>query len=261
MKNALWHYGDSFGCWGNPQKPNLAAKKGFTEYIAEYYNLNVRLHSLQGSSNDEIIKTIIRDLHRFKKGDVLIINWSFFLRYSYINKYGVVKNINNILNMITKKNDIRLMSYDNFEFYNEKYFNYTLFDKSQFVVEECMIIWKQFINPILLQIQNNMGCTVVNCFNDLTFHAYYLEDKSIIEYYHYWGISQDGGGGSGNNILLHPELHQIKWDECGSQYVKFLTDSGYYGEGEDVHYKFGIQEALSDEWISRLDNQFFKKII
>jgi hypothetical protein len=56
--------------------------------------------------------------------------------------------------------------------------------------------------------------------------------------------------------MLDDSLYEIIWDENGTKYLGFLHDKNYYKDGEDVHYRFGIQESLAKQWISRLESQF-----
>ena len=257
MDNTLWHFGDSFGCWGNPQQPEKSAKKGFSKYIAEYYNLHYKHHAVEGSSNDEITKNIISNIGKFKKNDTILINWSFFTRYCFTNIYGTVKNINHVLNNLEVSNGKYTVTPDNldykkFEFDSKEYYDYVLFQKSSFVIEESIVHWKQFINPILLYIQNDLKCNVISTFNDLVLEAAYIDKSQPSKYVASWEHIEDVS----KIMILDNSLKEIIWDDKDTKYVRFLQDNDYYKDGEDVHYKFGVQESLSKEWIVRLETQF-----
>ena len=75
--NTLWHFGDSFGCWGNPEQPDREAQIGFSQYIAQHYNVNFEHLAQQGASNDEITKRIISSMSKFRENDIILINWRF----------------------------------------------------------------------------------------------------------------------------------------------------------------------------------------
>ena len=144
------------------------------------------------------------------------------------------------------------MEYDKFEFTSQEYYDYIFFQKSSFVIEESIIHWQNFINPILLYIQNSLRCTVISTFNDLVLHADYMSKSNPSKYISDWSNLDD------LNIIpiLDDSLHEIIWDNENSKYIRFLENNNYYKNGEDVHYKFGVQEELSKEWIKRLDSQF-----
>ena len=63
--------------------------------------------------------------------------------------------------------------------------------------------------------------------------------------------------------FLDKTLYKINWREpreTGGEYIHFLRENGFYGEDEDVHYKFGVQKELSKEWIKRIDSQILTKL-
>ena len=83
MRNNLWIFGDSFSFGAGMNdweeyyiqylKPNDISKKEFGVYLSEEMNLDFKQLSFGGLSNDAILRIIIENLHKFKKGDVVLI--------------------------------------------------------------------------------------------------------------------------------------------------------------------------------------------
>ena len=88
MKNTLFHFGDSFGTWGDGKHP-LSAKKGFSEYIADYFNLDFKHLAVGGSNNHQITSRILDYYDVFKPNDMILINWSFLERFPVITNHNV----------------------------------------------------------------------------------------------------------------------------------------------------------------------------
>jgi len=262
MDNTLWHFGDSFGCWGNPEQTDKEAKKGFSEYIAEHYKMNFKHFAKQGSSNDEITKNIISQLSSFKKGDILLINWSFLSRYSYVDMFNKVKNTNDIICLLNDNTEPSDLDLNKFEFQSKEYFDFIFYEKSKFMLEECLVMWEMYINPILLHIQNTLKCTIINSFIDNVYYANHTTNGFPSKYYSKWLGSEDRSDIATSLFpLLDSSLQEIIWGEENNKYLAFLHEEGFYKDGEDVHYKFGTQKKLAEEWILRINQQFFKKII
>ena len=67
MKNTLFHFGDSFGCWENGHRDgDKHTTKGFSNYVAEYFNLNHEHRAEESLSNAQIISRIITEIPNFK---------------------------------------------------------------------------------------------------------------------------------------------------------------------------------------------------
>lgn len=252
--NTLWHFGDSFGCWGNPENTELEAKIGFSKYIADNYNLIHKHKAVEGISNDEITNIILSYLSKFKKNDVIIINWSFLTRYSYLNKYNTPKNINTLLCKFHQKelDYTSNVNHDYYEFTSKEYLDFVLFEKSKFVLYESILQWKLFINKILLYIQDTIGCHIFNSFIDNV-----ILDTNLVPV----GNQSDHPFYQGQEAdyvdILDKSLYNIKWSNDGGEYLHWLHQNDFYKDGEDVHYKFGVQKRLADAWIDIMDNQYF----
>ena len=260
--NTLWHFGDSFACWGNPHEPNLEAKVGFSKYIANYYKCKFKHYGQEGASNEIILNKIIKNLNDFKSDDIIIINWSFFTRCTYSDMYDKPKSFNTLQSNISenvsfsKSLSSMMRGYKQLEISSPEYLEYLFMYKSNFTYHENIVLWKTIINPILLNLQD-IGCKVINCFNDNMLSDTRVSQSSISDSEPHLVVTID-------TKFLDKTLYKINWREphqTGGEYIHFLHENGFYGEGEDVHYKFGIQEKLANEWITRIDKQFFPKLI
>ena len=254
--NTLWHFGDSFACWGNVTQPDKEAKKGFSEYIAEYYNCKFEHHGVCGYSNELILNKIINQLNEFKSNDIIIINWSFFTRFTYSDVYDKPKSFNFLQNEINTNSfltsfELLKKNYSSLELVSSEYLEYLIMHKSNFAYSENIVLWKTIINPILINLQNKK-CKIVNCFNDNFTDTPFTETNdpnSVIDIEH---------------KFLDKTLYKINWREpreTGGEYIHFLRENAFYGEDEDVHYKFGVQQELADEWIGRINTKFFSDLI
>lgn len=240
MNNTLYHFGDSFGTWGNKDYPELEAKKGFSEYIADYYNLNFEHYAHAGYSNQQIISSIIKNYNKFKNGDFILINWSFLHRCVYLNKHNGVHTTSDLIHGFDPNNLNLNYMVNRFKLDNVDYLKYLLFQKSEFTKQEAILLFKMIINPLLKNLID-VGCNVINTFND----------NSL-------GFNQGTLNISSN--LLEDSIKKINWgDEDGGEYIWFINKMGYRNDSEDQHYKFGIQEELANHWIDKINKQILKK--
>ena len=58
----------------------------WSEILANKLNLELENHSLGGSGNDEIFQRVCANSHKFKKGDVVIIGWSYMHRFRWLRQ-------------------------------------------------------------------------------------------------------------------------------------------------------------------------------
>ena len=259
--NTLYHFGDSFACWGNPTQPSLEAKIGFSEYIANYYKCKFKHFGQQGASNEIILSKIIKNINNFKSGDIIIINWSFFTRFTYSDMYDKPKSFNTLQSNISEnvsfsKSLSRMMSgYKQLEISSPEYLEYLFMYKSNFTYHENIVLWKTIINPILLNLQD-IGCKVINCFNDNMLSDTRVSQSSISDSESHLVVDID-------TQLLDRKLCKINWrrpGQNGGEYIHFLNEYNFYGEGQDIHYRFGTQEELANEWISRINKLTLSKL-
>jgi len=224
MDNTLWHYGDSFGTWYNDAEPERSSKKGFTEYIAEHFNLNFKHRAEGGISNTQILSRIIYDYNKFKPNDFIIINWTFFSRTPIIIKPF---HNNNITTICFGDNTFKSIS-------NEKlsrdYLNHNIITRSDFQEEEWNLLFWSFLKPTMENLKA-IGVKVYISFNNNV-----LNDKSVdIQRRLTHGI--DIG-----NVFTY-------------DYIGLLNLYDFFTkEDEDVHYKFGVQDKVAEHWITFIES-------
>ena len=91
----IHHFGDSY-CFTNmgPSFCQIMAKNIEYQYI---------LYGAHGYSNEQIINSVIKNLDKFKSGDKIFINFSFFTRGCwYDNKSKSIQSLNRFYNDLEK---------------------------------------------------------------------------------------------------------------------------------------------------------------
>ena len=224
MKNTLFHFGDSFGTWGDGKHP-LSAKKGFSEYIADYFNLDFK-HLAEGGSNNHQITSRILDYYEvFKPNDMILINWSFLERFPVITNHPAI-DFNSIVSSMSADHNI----------VDKEYLYYNVVEKSKYLKEEWKLLLLLFINPLFknLNIKNvNIFCA----FNNLLFDdIWYTADK----------------------ILYNTSLSDT--NIFSENYVGLMDEQQFLLEGQDNHYKFGVQKEIAELWIDYM-KPLSKKLI
>lgn len=256
MNNKLWHFGDSFATWYNSEEPERSSKKGFSEYIADNYNLSFRHYGKGGYSNQEIYKKILENFYKFNRGDFLLINWSFFERLSYLNSDLNLQS-STILNNISSDFNF---THNEHKPYNVDYFKYFILNQSEFSVIESIKLFRHSIVPLLESLEK-WGIVVINSFNsyNVSYNNNLINDTiSVVEYIKSRGFVNI-------DSILDGRIKYINWNDSNNihkgDYLSFIMDSDFYGEGQDVHYKFGIQEELANNWIKKINQQILKNIL
>jgi len=226
MGNTLWHFGDSFGLWGT-------APKGFSSYIADYFNLELKHLCVAGNSNDLILYDLIEHLNYIKEGDVIIFNWSFFPRTSFIDKEYKVQSFNRIYTQPNK-------SYEEHGIETDEYMKFLIHESTEFSREYTIKLFRNNINPIITNLHSR-GVLTASCFiSNIT----------------------KGSNGKWDEIVDIPnELgtpNFIYWNEYGYSYLSVLQKEDLLEEGEHHHYKVDCQKQLSELWLGNIVN-FLKK--
>lgn len=96
MKNKLWTFGDSFTAGILPDINHFVNYIEYIDYLgiskeevpenwgyqlAKKLNFSYETFSMGGASNQEIFFNISKNSHKFKKGDIIIINWTYLSRF------------------------------------------------------------------------------------------------------------------------------------------------------------------------------------
>jgi|13_taG_2_1085334.scaffolds.fasta_scaffold113892_2 hypothetical protein len=222
--NTLHHYGDSFGTWFNPDRPNESATVGFSEIIAEHLNLNHRHRAEGGLSNYIIVSRIVEDMFKFQYGDILLINFSFFHRFPIMLRPFENGDITSLSHSIASRGG------NNLEKLPEEYLKYNLLHRTNFQEEEWNLLFHSFIKPIFKSLKER-GIMIVVSFNNPI-----ISDKN-------------------ENYPMRRFLHQEPFSESSlmnvftMDYIRLLNLRKLLKDGEDVHYKFGKQSVIAQLWI------------
>jgi hypothetical protein len=206
MKNTLWHFGDSYtNCWHTEQV--------FSHHIANKINFNLEHHGKNGLSNLGIFSKIVSQTHKFKSGDVVLVNWSFFDR---------------VESVIRKGNELEMINNADIRFFQTN-------DVNQGVLDGSLghALW--LLNGInFSHYESHKLFFVIRNYFDSLF-------KMGIKAYHVYISNKENVLGE----FAKPEL------EFEGGYWSWLHSNNYHNE-ESEHYTYGIQEKLAKEYIGRM---------
>jgi len=217
-KGTLYHFGDSFAT-------SCEFEPIFTEHMAKEMWMHWRGHGLPGGCNEQIFSEILKNLHNFKGGDLLIINWSYFSRISYCT-FGKDKiNSSNRLYPVNRETEL-----------SDGYRDYILDTSLNMNYDNATKIFKSHL-PALLQYFDKIGVQYIQTFlsNDL-----FLEGKKL-----------------DNPYKVFKELKNIISFDDNYEYESWLDSIGWKNE-ECCHYTSGIQPDLSKYFIKKYYD-FYKK--
>jgi hypothetical protein len=213
--NKLWNFGDSFATF----KDNYDS---YPAWLANSINYEHVAMGEGGFSNEQIFSKILKYYNFFKKNDILIINFSFFSRMSYVNEFGEIQSTNTLFddnNSQLTKDGVNFLRTN-----NEKMIDYLLSCNYDYNI-------KLFNNmSILLDNLIKIGVMVYSVF--IKKEELYLNKKifTINEY----------------NLNVPNELF---FQPAG--YFNWLVSMGWKNE-EDIHYTNGIQKSLAYEYAKRM---------
>lgn len=151
--NKLHHFGDSYATI--PQ-----GTKHFVELLSDNLNLTYMSYGVGGSSNELILTEFLKRIYKFKEGDVIFFNFSYFVRGTYYDKDKKKILSSNLFVNDTRRNyrekDLENLEYvmsvfdyhvNNLEDYNRK-----VFDKFDTIFE---LLVKRNIKICYLFIENS----------------------------------------------------------------------------------------------------------
>jgi len=219
MKNTFWHFGDSFAFSGNNPE-------SFGLLLSQKFNMNYEFHAVSGSSNPIIFSSILKNDFKYKSGDIIFINWSFFHRGWYIDDTHNIKSTNEFFSENTNKVMANSIEYDNFIKNNSFILDYTL----NYSYDSNVKLFNGMVYPYFESLKKR-GVISYNLFirgNEVVSHGV-TSIPNIIDI-----LKID------NNVNFEPD------------YFQWLVDNEYMNSGDDGHYSTGIQSILSDEIFQRM---------
>lgn len=221
MKNTFWHFGDSFAFSGNNPE-------SFGLLLSQKFNMNYEFRAISGSSNPMIFSNILKNDFKYKHGDIIFINWSFFHRGWYVDNNHDIKSTNEFFNENINKVMTTNIDYDNFIKKNSFILDYTL---------------------------NYSYDSNVKLFNGMVYPYFEsLKKRGIIPYNLFIRNNESVSHGSDsiNNLMDILKIdNNVKFNPC---YFDWLVDNEYMNVGEEGHYSNGIQSILADEIFQRIQN-------
>jgi hypothetical protein len=114
----VYHFGDSYGV--------VPQSKTFVELAANKAGYNYHNQSVGGFSNEMILNTLLRSLNLIKPGDVVFINFSFFVRGCwYDEKTNRVRSTNELYQDVYSSKQYLEAKGDNIVALVEYYLKYT----------------------------------------------------------------------------------------------------------------------------------------
>lgn len=214
MKNTLYHFGDSFG-----KAENFSNSFGIK--IANHYGLKYLDLSDGGLSNDQILQKILTNLHIFKGGDVVLINFSYLTRFLTLDPNLNLTSTAKFFDDNSKQStDLMDSFYDGREIMMDYFLNFNY---------EYNIKLFKTINCLLNSLEK-MGVRVLSVL--LKKDSLFMGDHKI----------------QPNEYDLEL-VNELKFEPT---YYDWLVNRGWKNE-EEGHYTKGIQDELCLEYIKRID--------
>lgn len=204
--NSLYHFGDSYAT-----VKYYDDNKHFCHHIANELNLEYCFDAFGGLSNELIFDRILNRLNDFKEGDVIFVNFSFFVRGCYYDKKSKdIKSTNTLYN----------------EIYNNKIYNTKLYNRE---------ILNDGVVDLIKYYLNNTIDYNVRIFKLIDSVFKFLNENGVLIFYIFieefeWS---DFLLKNGTNISFT------------NGFYKWLQKNNFHNE-EDIHYTVGIQPMLSD---------------
>ena len=221
MKNTFWHFGDSFAFSGNNPE-------SFGVLLSKKFDMNFEFLGVSGSDNHMIFSNILQNDFRYKKGDIIFINWSFFHRGWYVDDAHNIKSTNEFFNENNNKVMTTSIEYDNFIKKNSFILDYTL----NYSYDSNIKLFNGMVYPYFDSLKRN-GIIPYNLFirnNESVSHG----DVSVSNLIDILKID--------NNVMFEPS------------YFDWLVDNEYMNASEEGHYTTGIQSILANEIFKRIQN-------
>ena len=223
MKNTFWHFGDSFAFSGNNPE-------SFGLLLSRKFNMNYQFLAVSGSSNPIIFSSILETDFRYKPGDVIFINWSFFHRGWYVDDNHTIKSTNHFFNENNNKVMTNTNEYDIFIKKNSFILDYTL----NYSYDSNIKLFNGMVYPYFESLKQR----------EVTPYNLFIRNSESVSH----------GDYSIDNLM---DILKIDNNvEFELSYFDWLVDNEYMNSGDEGHYTNGIQPILADEIYKRIQNKF-----
>ena len=212
----LFHFGDSYGTVKYSD-----GNKHFCHHISDSIKYEyISAFTYGGASNEIIFRKILEQLHNYKEGDIIFINFSFLSRGCFLNKVtNTIESTNTLYN----------------EIYDKKMFNKYKYSR---VLEEN----EGVLSLVDYYIKNSVDYNF-RLFKLINPLFEYLISKKISIFYIFIEES------SYTDTLLNYGTNIKFEDGFGNWLIK-----NNFHNNEDVHYSIGIQPMLADVILRKTDN-------
>lgn len=220
--NKFYHYGDSFATCDESEEI-------FSKGISKHFGLEWVDRGSSGLSNLAILSNILKDLPTLNSGDKVLIGFTFFTRGEYID------NNNNLVSTNI--------------YYNDMDGNHISDLAHQKEIGIDIMDLKRRNNSLEYFVDYSWD-SYVKTFKFLFNHLIsYLKTKDIDVKYFF--IKKDFLylGGKEKQYINFLSNDEIKFDD-NIDFISFLESNGWLKE-ESVHYKWNIQEKLSEVFIKK----------
>jgi hypothetical protein len=221
-KNTLYHFGDSFTI-------GLGSDGSFGKIIANHYELGYLHLGVGGDSNDQIIEKIMKEQHQIKRGDVVLINFSFLSRFLTVDENGTLISSARYFDDSNRGFTGNQLEYFN---HDDTVLDYFLNNNYEY-------------NIRLFSLINTFLSILVE--RKITIYSVMIRKEDLYKGKKIYKI-EDYDLKLFNELIFEPN------------YFEWLVNKGWKNE-EEGHYTKGVQEELAQEYIKRINQFKIRKII
>ena len=221
--NKFYHYGDSFADCDKSEEI-------FSKKIAKEFGLSYVNKSGAGKSNEYLLSYLLSDIPKFKKGDKLLINFTFFTRGGFISDDEEFLSTNIIYDDQNKK---KSNEHEKFPMYNIE------LDRTNNLLDFLLNYnWDYYVRLFkflflpTIKIIKEIGVDVRYFY----VRQYPLNNGSELKPF--------------KNFL--PNKYEITFGN--DDYITFLRRNRWKNE-ESIHYTWGIQDKLADVFIDKWNDK------
>ena len=219
--NKLWHYGDSFATCG-------PFETVFSQYIANHYGLRLNYLAAGGMGNFEIFSRVISNDTKYKEGDIVLINWTFFGRNTLTTIDGELIGVDNLL--------IHYPDITQYSKIDSSAKNFLMELTTEWCYMDSVKLFNYIVHPYIDGLTKR-GIKVKMIFLEQTFP----DNTNVSLYYNKLPQSDTVITDKFNEWVLKFEPYYPNW----------FVQRDLMKE-ESSHYAKGIQEMIAEEYIKRI---------